>query len=107
MRLPLQARPILRHASGSVTRTRHIQPLHCSVIDSIKCGVSGAALVAGPCDPVGFPEDLPACVAAAVGYFDKCHDCLAHAAKKAICFAVQEAGKAHIPIPPQLQALCS
>ena len=105
MNLPKQYRPAFRHSMiGSVAR---VTPQGCGFIDGIRCAAEGAILLAGPCDPLGFPEDLPICIPAAATYVSSCADCLKSAVKTPICAAVSLAEKAGIPVPPVLTSLCS
>ena len=105
MRLPKQASPVVRGVSTTRMKAA-IDAQSCSVFDYAKCTAAFAILVAGPCDPVGFPEDLPVCIPAFAGFVDKCEDCIKGAAKSAICGAVSLAEKAGISIPSVLQSLC-
>lgn len=106
MRLPNQAQPVPRLVSGAAVSLRGIRTSHCSLGDKIKCGAEGAALIVGPCDPAGMPEDLPICLPAAATYLGTCGKCLGDTVKDVICKAVHLAEQAHIPIPAPLKALC-
>ena len=104
MKLPNQSRAIFKshHAAG----LRREVGLNCGIIDGLKCGGKLAALVIGPCDPLGFPEDLPLCIPAASAFVASCEDCIEGAAKTTVCAAVSAAGKIGIPIPSVLKSFC-
>ena len=105
MRLPKQASPIIRGVS--TTRMKDaIRAQTCSLGERLKCGFTFAGIVTGPCDPAGFPEDLPLCIPALAGFVIGCEDCIKDGAKATICEAVSLAEKARIPIPSKLRAFC-
>ena len=112
MLVPCQAYPIAR---DRLLRARRLDarrqpggigPQSCSIGTALKCAAEGAALIIGPCDPLGLPEDLPVCIPAAAGYVSDCKDCLEGAAKTVICEAVSLAEKLGIPVPSVLKSLC-
>lgn len=100
MKLPVQSMPIIRSVSSTGVRAE-VTSSSC-----VGCYLKGAALIAGPCDPLGLPEDLPICIPAAAAYVASCADCLGGTVKSAVCGAVHLAEKAGIPIPSSLKAVC-
>lgn len=96
MHLPIQ----------SVHRPAGITPQGCGLIEGMKCAASGAALVAGPCDPLGLPGTIATCLPAAAAYVGNCHQCLGEAATTAVCSAVHLAEGAGVPVPSVLKSLC-
>lgn len=100
MNLPIQS------MIAAVLPSTGVTPQGCSIGEGIKCGGSGLALLAGPCNPAGFPETLPICLPAAASYVGNCKDCLAAGGKTSICGAVALAETAGISVPSVLKALC-
>ena len=108
MRLPNQSQPVVRGIyAPRPSFTNRIAPQGCSIWDKIKCVGEGTALLAGPCDPAGFPEDLITCIPAAALYVHNCEDCIAGTVKSAICDAVNLAQQHGVPIPQALLNFCS
>lgn len=105
MRIPVAAIPRPRNAGRSATRM--VRPSGCGVIQGMKCAGEGAALVAGPCDPLGMPEDLPVCLPAAAAYLGSCQDCVKAAVKKPICAAAKLASQHGINVPSVIRNFCS
>lgn len=106
MQLPNQAHPILKSQDLLLIK-RNLMLSDCGIVDGIKCTAEFAGLVIGPCDPLGFPEDLPLCIPAFAGFLSSCKDCVTGAAKTTICAAVSAASSIGIPIPGALQSFCS
>jgi hypothetical protein len=105
MKLPVQACPVPQQQDVA-TYNRYVKQNGCGVMEGIKCGAEFAGLVVGPCDPLGFPEDLVLCIPAFAAFVGSCEDCIGGAAKTAICGAVSAAEKIGIPIPGALKSLC-
>jgi hypothetical protein len=108
MNLPVSAKPVLRGRQALASfNTYLINPQSCDIFKVGECVLEGAALVAGPCDPEGFPEDLVICIPAAAVYVAKCKDCIKGAVKDVICEAVSLAQHAGISVPQVLLDYCS
>lgn len=104
MKLPNQSHAIMKARDFPLLR-RRVQP-SCSVFEGLKCAGKFGLLIAGPCDPLGLPEDLPICIPAFASYVSSCEDCIEGAAKTAICAAVSGAEKIGIPVPGVLKSFC-
>lgn len=100
MNLPIQSMNAAVQPSGGVT------PQSCGFVEGARCAASGAALLAGPCNPLSFPEALPTCLPAAADYVGTCKDCIVTGGKTAICGAVSLARAAGLPVPSVLTAFC-
>ena len=106
MKIPNQGAPVLQ-MQDYMTFNRAVTQQGCGIGEGIKCGAEFAGLVVGPCDPLGFPEDLPLCIPAFAAFVGSCEDCISGAAKTTICGAVSAASKIGIPIPSALKNFCS
>ncbi len=100
MHLPIQS------MSSRAPAASGILPQDCGLIKGAQCAASGAALAAGPCNPLGFPESLPVCLPAAASYASNCQDCLSSAAQTVFCSAVSAAESAGLSVPSVLKSLC-
>lgn len=106
MRVPIQSPPVGRTVAVTRLRGSSVAAADCGWVQGIKCGAEAAGIVIGPCDPVGWPEDLPLCLAALVPFVADCIDCLGPVGS-ILCEAVNAAKQAGIPVPASLQAACS
>lgn len=106
MRVPIQSPPVSRVFTAARRPRTGVAPADCGVIQGIECASEAGGIVAGPCDPLGWPEDLPACFAALVPFVGTCKDCLGPVGDM-ICEAVNAAAHAGIPVPAPIKAVCS
>ncbi|MEM7584868.1 MAG: hypothetical protein AAF560_15860 [Acidobacteriota bacterium] len=100
MNLPIQS------MNAAVMPSAGVTPQGCDLVSGAECAASGAALLAGPCNPLGFPETLPACLPAAAAYVGTCKDCLVAGGKAAICGAMSLAETAGVHVPAVLKSVC-
>lgn len=104
--IPHQSAPVAR-----ALRTARYRPFvtasGCSITQGLKCAGEGAALVVGPCDPLGMPEDLPVCLPAAAAYLETCEDCVKSAVKTPICKIAAYAEQHGVNVPSIIKDFCA
>lgn len=104
MRLPTQARPVLRRLATAPGRCGGVTPQGCGIGEGIKCGAEFVGVTAA-CATVETGVGVAACIASAIGFVADCHDCITGAEKDVICGAAWVAKQMNIPIGP-LAGLC-